>query len=171
MTIKTEDAPVYGPIPASAANLAAYEEDSIIRQALNILEIRLHNPNNDIKICDPNDTKDFLVLKLAEKEAEVFSVMFLDNRHRLIEYVEMFQGTIDGASVYPREVVKAALQHNAAAVIVAHNHPSGVPEPSTADERITTRLKDALDLVQIRLLDHIIVGRTETVSLAERGML
>jgi len=119
----------------------------------------------------PDDGINFLKLKLAEKEHEVFSIMFLDNRHQLIKYEEMFRGTIDGASVYPREVVKRALQLNAAALIVAHNHPSGIPEPSMADERITIRLKDACGLVEIRLLDHIIVGGMDTVSLAEKGIL
>ncbi|MFI4890017.1 MAG: JAB domain-containing protein, partial [Steroidobacterales bacterium] len=95
----------------------------------------------------------------------------LDNRHRLIEFEQLFRGTIDGASVYPREVVKQALQWNCAAVIIAHNHPSGVAEPSLADERITLRVRDALALVDIRLLDHIIVGDGASVSLAERGFI
>ena len=102
---------------------------------------------------------------------EVFAVMFLNNRHQLIKYEEMFRGTIDGASVYPREVAKRALQLNAAALIVAHNHPSGVPEPSKSDERITHRLKDALGMLQIRLLDHVIVGGVDTVSMADRGII
>lgn len=96
--------------------------------------------------------------------------MFLDNRHRVITFEEMFRGTIDGASVYPREVVKAALQHNAAAVIFAHNHPSGVAEPSQADQAITKRLIEALLLVDVRVLDHLVVGE-QVVSFAERGLI
>jgi DNA repair protein RadC len=102
---------------------------------------------------------------------ELFGCLFLDNRHRVLEFSELFRGTIDGTSVYPREVVKEALKLNAAAVILAHNHPSGVAEPSQADERITRRLKAALELVDIRLLDHLIVGDGGTTSLAARGLL
>ena len=109
--------------------------------------------------------------KLAALEREVFAVMFLDTRHRLIAYAEVFLGTIDGAEVHPREVVRQALRHNAAALIVAHNHPSGVAEPSAADRAVTARLKQALALVDIRLLDHIIVGGNTGVSMASAGML
>lgn len=101
---------------------------------------------------------------------ELFSVPFLDNRHGVIQYKEMFRGTIDGASVFPREVVKMALSCNASAVIFSHNHPSGVAEPSRADESITKRLKDALALVDVRVLDHLIIG-SEITSFAERGIL
>ena len=97
--------------------------------------------------------------------------MYLDNRHRLLCFEELFRGTVDGSHVYPREIVKLALQHNAAAVILAHNHPSGSAEPSVADQQITQRVKAALDLVDIRVLDHIVIGAMETVSLAERGLL
>ena len=102
---------------------------------------------------------------------ELFCCLYLDNRHRVLRFDELFRGTIDGTSVYPREVVKEALLINAAAVILAHNHPSGVAEPSQADERITKRLKSALDLVDIRLLDHLIVGEGAATSLASRGLL
>jgi DNA repair protein RadC len=101
----------------------------------------------------------------------MFCCLFLDNRHRLMAFEELFRGTIDGASVHPREVVRQALYRNAAAVILAHNHPSGVAEPSQADELITLRLRDALALVDIRVLDHLIVGDNRCVSLAERGVL
>jgi DNA repair protein RadC len=101
----------------------------------------------------------------------VFACLFLDNRHRVIEYRELFNGTIDGASVHPREVVRQALTANAAAVIFAHNHPSGVAEPSRADELLTRRLKEALALVDIRVLDHLVVGDGDAVSFAERGLL
>ncbi|HCB42334.1 MAG TPA: DNA repair protein RadC [Pseudomonas sp.] len=119
----------------------------------------------------PNTVKDYLRTKLVGFEHEVFAALFLDSQHRLIEYTELFRGTIDGASVYPREVVKEALKLNAAAVIFAHNHPSGNPEPSRADETITSRLKDALALVDVRALDHVVVGGMDTVSFAERGLL
>ena len=102
---------------------------------------------------------------------EVFCCLYLDNRHRVLRFDQLFRGTIDGTSVYPREVVKEALAVNAAAVILAHNHPSGVAEPSQADERITKRLKSALELVDIRLLDHLIIGDGEATSLASRGLL
>lgn len=113
----------------------------------------------------------YLNLAIANKEQEVFVVLFLDSQHNLIEAAELFRGTIDGASVYPREVVKAALAVNAAAVILSHNHPSGSPEPSPADKRLTARVLDALALVDVRVIDHIIVGKTTTLSFAERGLL
>ena len=118
----------------------------------------------------PNRTREFLQLKLGALEHEIFAVLFLDNRHRLIEYVELFRGTIDGASVHPREVVKEALVRNAAAVICAHGHPSGDPSPSRADELITAKLKAALALVDIRLVDHLVVGNTVS-SMAEMGLI
>jgi DNA repair protein RadC len=108
---------------------------------------------------------------LAGRDYEVFMVLFLDNQHRLIEASEMFRGTIDGASVHPREVVKDSLMNGAAAVVLAHNHPSGVAEPSRADELVTLRLKDALALIEVRVLDHLIVAGDKVVSLADRGVL
>lgn len=121
-------------------------------------------------LSSPQDTRQYLSSQLRDYPHEVFAVLFLDQRHRVICFEELFRGTIDGASVYPREVVKKALQHNAAALIFAHNHPSGVAEPSQADEQITRRLIDALKLVDVRVLDHFIVG-DEVVSFAERGLL
>jgi DNA repair protein RadC len=112
-----------------------------------------------------------LTLKLGTLEREVFAVIFLDKRHRLISYQEMFQGTIDGASVHPRQVVKEVLKQNAAVVILAHPHLSGVAEPSQADELITNRLKEALSLIDVRILGHIIVAGGDTISFAERGLL
>jgi DNA repair protein RadC len=111
------------------------------------------------------------MLKLSHLEHEVFSAIFLDNRHRILTYEEMFRGTIDGASVHPREVVKRAIQLNAAAVIFAHNHPSGIAEPSKADEAITKRLANALKLIDVRVLDHLIIAGADVVSFAERGLL
>ena len=119
---------------------------------------------------DPDAVRCYLSSQLRDRQSEVFAVVFLDNRHRVIEYVEMFQGSIDSASVHPREVVKEALKHNAAAVLFAHNHPSGVAEPSQADERITLRLREALALIEVRVLDHFIVGDA-LVSMAEQGLL
>jgi DNA repair protein RadC len=122
-------------------------------------------------INSPRATREFLVARLRDRPYEVFCCLHLDNRHRLIAFDELFRGTIDGASVHPREVVKQALARNAAAVILAHNHPSGVAEPSQADELITQRLKESLALVDIRLLDHLIVGDGSCISFAEKGLL
>ncbi len=119
----------------------------------------------------PQVVKDYLALKLGRQEREVFAVVFLDCQHRVIEYRELFFGTISQTSVYPREVVKAALWLNAGAVILAHNHPSGVPEPSRADEMLTQSLKATLATVDVRVLDHIVVAGGQTVSFAERGLL
>lgn len=122
-------------------------------------------------LTSPQLTRRYLQSCLRDEGREVFAALFLDSQHRVICYEPLFYGTIDAASVYPREVVKRSLQHNAAALILAHNHPSGVAEPSQADCRITTRLKDALSLVDIRVLDHFVVGDGEVVSFAERGLL
>jgi DNA repair protein RadC len=122
-------------------------------------------------IGSPADSQDFLLATLRDRRHEVFCCIFLDNRHRVLAFEELFRGTIDSTTVYPREVVRQALDRNAAAVILAHNHPSGVPEPSDADRLITRRIRDALELVDIRLLDHFIVGDGSCVSLAGRGLL
>jgi DNA repair protein RadC len=122
-------------------------------------------------LTSPATTRRYLAARLRDHPHEVFACLFLDNRHRLIAYEELFRGTIDGASVHPREVVRRSLALNAAALILAHNHPSGVAEPSTADAGITRRLCDALALVDVRVLDHVIVGDGECVSLAERGLV
>jgi DNA repair protein RadC len=122
-------------------------------------------------IRSPADTEAYLQAKLRHLGHELFCCLYLDNRHRVLRFDEMFRGTIDGTSVYPREVVKESLAINAAAVILAHNHPSGVAEPSQADERITRRLKSALELVDIRLLDHLIIGDGQATSMASRGLL
>ncbi|ENM3731732.1 DNA repair protein RadC [Vibrio cholerae] len=122
-------------------------------------------------LTSPQQTKLYLSSVLRDRQREAFYILFLDNQHRVIRDEILFEGTIDAASVYPREVVKRALHHNAAAVILAHNHPSGVAEPSQADRRITDRLRDALGLVEIRVLDHFVVGDGEVVSFAERGWI
>jgi DNA repair protein RadC len=121
-------------------------------------------------MTSPVQTRDFLKLHFAGKKHEVFTVLYLDNSHKPIAIVDEFRGTIDGASVYPREIVKEALKHNAGAVIFAHNHPSGRAEPSGSDECITKRLQDALGMVDIRVLDHFVVG-DKVVSFAERGLI
>ncbi len=126
---------------------------------------------NETTLTSPEITRHFLKSRLMPYQHEVFSCLFMDKRHRLIAFKELFSGTIDGASVYPREVVKMALKFNAAAVIFAHNHPSGVAEPSQSDIQITRRLKDALMLIDIRVLDHLIVGNQQIVSMAERGLM
>ena len=122
-------------------------------------------------LTSPQHTYDYLSTRLRGYPHEVFACLFLDNRHRVIEYEELFHGTIDGASVHPREVVRRAITHNAAALILAHNHPSGAAEPSQSDTHITQRLKEALALVDVRVIDHIIIGDGEITSLAERGLL
>ena len=122
-------------------------------------------------LTDPAATRRYLTARFRDMPYEVFACLYLDNRHRVIAFEELFRGTIDGASVHPREVVRQTLARNSAAVILAHNHPSGVPEPSQADELITQRLRDALALVDVRVLDHLIVGGERCLSFAERGLL
>ena len=131
----------------------------------------LHDLDRGETLLNPTRTRRFLKSKLRSYQQEVFACLFLDNQHRVIKFEELFQGTIDGASVYPREVVKKALKLNAAAVILAHNHPSGLSVPSQADIRITEKLKSALLLVDVRVLDHMIVGDGEFLSFAEAGLL
>ena len=121
-------------------------------------------------LCSPDDTRHFLHTELRAYPHEVFACLFLDNRNRVLAFEKLFYGTIDGASVYPREVVRRTIDNNAAAVIFAHNHPSGVAEPSAADRQITQRLQDALALIDVRVLDHMIIG-DEVVSFVERGLL
>lgn len=123
------------------------------------------------KLCSPADTRDFLRARLRGLDHEVFTVVFLDNQHRVIRVEELFKGTLDSCSVHPREVVKRAIAHRAGAVILAHNHPSGVAEPSKADREITRRLQAALQMVDVRTLDHLVIGDGEPVSFAERGWL
>ncbi len=119
----------------------------------------------------PQQTRDYLTLKLRAYPYEVFACLYLDNRHRLLKFEELFRGTIDCAQVHAREVVRAAIKHNAAAVIFSHNHPSGVAEPSRADIRLTENLKQALAMIDVRVLDHLVIGNGDAVSLAERGLI
>lgn len=175
--VRTEDHASYSSASAPAGSGGSNErqreiDDATIASALAILERRLAYVNQrGAPLTSPQATRDFLRLKMAEYPREHFGVLFLDTRHRAIAYEELFFGTIDSAHVHPREIVKAALRLNASAIIVAHNHPSGVAEPSQADLAITRRIRDACGLVDIRLLDHFIVGSTEVVSLAERGLV
>ena len=143
--------------------------DEIMAGARHALSIRIRK---GAVLNSPKATADFLIARLAQREYETFTLIYLDTRHRLIACQDLFRGTIDGASVHPREVVKEALRHNAAAVILAHNHPSsGIAEPSHADELITQRLREALALVDIRFLDHPIVAGGSTLRFAEKGLL
>lgn len=142
--------------------------DQILAAARQVIDQK--NPRGTL-FTSPALVKDYLRTKLASFEHEVFAALFLDSQHRLIEYVELFRGTIDQASVYPREVVTEALRLNAAAVVFSHNHPSGSPEPSQADRHLTQRLKEALLLVDVRTLDHVVVGGAVPTSFAECGLL
>ena len=160
-TVKTESAATY-------AVTSTVAEDAVIAQAMSILESRLRTKTT--AFTSPDQSKQFVRCKLQQLEHEVFSVLFLDNQNYLIEYTEMFRGTIDSAAVYPREVAKLALELNVAAVILAHNHPSGISVPSSADRNITNKLKSALELFDIRVLDHIIIGDS-TYSFAESGLI
>tara|TARA_B110000858_G_scaffold197470_1_gene259185 strand:- start:3896 stop:4390 length:495 start_codon:yes stop_codon:yes gene_type:complete len=141
-------------------------QQATIQEAIGILESRLRTTK---AFTSSADVKQFCQLQIAHEKDEHFCCMFMDSQHRLIAFERLFSGTVDGASVHPRVVVRRALELNAAAVIFTHNHPSGVPEPSQADISITQRLKNALKLVDIRVLDHIVVGTESTVSIAERG--
>ena len=151
-------------------NFDTLNDDAIIESALTILEKKIRYSTDSPSLTSPQASKDYVKLQLSRYEHEIFACLWMDNRNRVINFHKLFRGTIDGASVYPREVVKAALKHNAAAVIFAHNHPSGVAEPSHADEQITKRLKDALALIDVRVLDHLVVGE-DVISFAERGLL
>ena len=156
---------------------AAYEfttaEARLLKRAATLLTSKLRTPGKPL--TSPNlvtkAARIYFTFTHAHKEAEVFSVMYLDNQNHLISIVDAFTGTVDSASVYPREIVKQALSLNAVAVVLIHNHPSGVPTPSQADIRMTARLKDALELVGTRVLDHVIIGGDTSVSFAEQGLI
>ncbi len=143
-------------------------QDQTIKRALKILDARMRNAP---ALSSPSSVRDYLRILLHDRGHEVFVVVFLDAQHRVIASEELFRGTLTQTSVYPREVVKAALAHNAAAVVFAHNHPSGVTEPSRADELLTQTLKQALALVDVKVLDHFVIAGSGSVSFAERGLL
>lgn len=163
--------------PASAAprlyisdrngNYRPATPEQVIGKAESLLRRRVCNQ----ALTSPESSARYLKVRLAKLEHEVFTVLLLDNGHRVIGIEEMFRGTIDGCSVHPREVVKACLKRNAAAVIFAHNHPSGIADPSHADHTITKRLKDALALIDVRVLDHLVLGDQDYSSFAQRGLL
>jgi len=168
--IKTEDAPDYQAFPPEETpSDAKSHNDEIIKEALAILDSRIRH---GVDLNSPTAAKDYLRLKMSHYEREVFALLLLDNKHRVIEFINLFVGTLSSASVYPREVVKVVLQHNAAAVMLAHNHIShDALEPSQADKAITERLIKALELIDVRVIDHIIVANTGTSSFAEMGLL
>ncbi|MEZ9042913.1 MULTISPECIES: DNA repair protein RadC [unclassified Vibrio] len=144
------------------------EEQQVIAHAAAIFASKIKTCNT---FTSPDLVKGFCQNRLATSEREIFMMLILDQQHRLIEAVELFQGTVDAASVYPREVVKSALKYNGAAVILAHNHPSGVVLPSSSDRRITDKIKDALAVVDIRTLDHIVVGTEGSYAFSEHGLM
>lgn len=154
------------PLFARALPLA---EQQTIREALTLLERQLREPG--ASFTSSHAVRDWLRLQLASLEREEFIALFLDNQHCLIAHETLFTGTINHTQVHPREVVKSALKHNAAAVIIAHSHPSGLAEPSQADRQVTTRIQQALALVDIRLPDHLVVGGMDIISFSERGWL
>ncbi|WP_447088780.1 RadC family protein [Enterobacter asburiae] len=155
-------------LPLFTRELAPADQQTI-RTALTLLECQLREPG--AAFTSSSSVRDWLRLQLATLEREAFTVLWLDNQHRLTAHDTLFLGTINSITVHPREVVKSGLKNNAAAAVLAHNHPSGEAEPSQADRLITERLKQALDLVDIRLLDHLVVGGMDIVSFAERGWL
>lgn len=162
VSVKSEDRAPYG-------ENVELSDDAVIAKALQILEARI--PKAEWAVSGPSDVTNYLRLKLGGNEQEEFFAVFLNARNEVLAMVPMFQGTLTQCSVYPREVVKAALARNAAAVIFAHNHPSGGPEPSQSDIMLTGVLKNALGLVDVRVLDHIVVTAGGTTSMAERGMI
>ena len=175
--VRSETAAIYSAIPQTEKEkdialerlwLEAIPDSVIVARALEILAAR-HAPGQ--ALSSPADTAAYLQLTLSERQREFFAVLFLDNRNCVIALEELFSGTIDGASVYPRIALQRALALNASAVILSHNHPSGIAEPSQADVLITARIRDALSFVDIRMLDHIVVGALGTVSFAERGLI
>ncbi|KLU77288.1 hypothetical protein AB192_18985 [Aliivibrio fischeri] len=143
-------------------------EKMILAEAASIIEVKIRNTS---ALTSPDLAAELCVNRLVHQEREVFAILMLDNQHRLIKFVEHSVGSISSASVYPREVLKSVLHYNAAAVIFAHNHPSGVAEPSDADRRITARLSSALELIDVKVLDHFVIGVGETVSFAKRGWI
>ncbi|CAH5166557.1 TPA: DNA repair protein RadC [Klebsiella pneumoniae] len=157
------------PVAPTATTGLSPEEQSTVQQALAILERHLLQPG--VSFLSSDETRDWLRLKMAGLERETFVVLYLNNQHRLLTHETLFAGTLSHVEVQPREVVRSALRYNAAAVIVAHNHVSGLPEPSKADRLITSNLQSTLLLVDVRVLDHFVVGHREIISFSERGWL
>lgn len=155
--------------PAGEVETMPAHERAVIEAALAILRARLRA--NGAGINSSTAARELALIQLAERDVECFAVMFLDSQNKLIAFDEMFQGTLTQTSAYPREIVRAALRHNAAAAILVHNHPSGIPEPSRADELLTRALRDALALVDVKVSDHLIVAADRVTSFAERGLI
>jgi DNA repair protein RadC len=172
LAIRSDRGHIAEPVPRYSSGLErggeTVSDDEVIAAALRILARRVTTTS---VLSNPRAVRDYLAMRFAGLEHEVFVCLYLNARNRILSCEELFRGTLDGASVHPREVVKRALANNAAAIVLAHNHPSGVAEPSQADELITRRLKEALALVDIRVLDHLIVGGDKVESFAERGLL
>lgn len=169
MRVRNEEVATYDVDPEAISLDLINRENEVVREAMRIIRSRLRNPGE--LLTSPALVKTYLTLQMASLEHEEFGAIWLDARHAVIAITDLFRGTLTQTSVYPREVVKAALARNAHACIVYHNHPSGNPEPSSADERLTSSLKDALSLVDVRVLDHIIVAGDKTCSFAERGLI
>ena len=168
--LNSENAPAYRVIPPQLLAPLGLTDDEILARARDILTHRLHR--STYECGSPQQVRDYLVVRYAELQHEVFGAVWLDHQHRVLADEVLFIGTINQTSVYPREVVKAALRHNAAAVVIFHNHPSGVGDPSTADLRLTESLKTTLALIDVRIIDHFIVaGTAAPVSFAERGLI
>ena len=155
---------------SALADYAHIQQDVVIRQAIRLLEKRLAKKRG-APLDSPASARDYLRLKLGGEPLEVFCAMFLDSRHRMIAFETLFRGTIDGTTVYPRAVIKRAIEHNCAAVIFAHNHPSGMADPSEADRAITRKLQSVLSALDIRVLDHMVVTAETVFSFAEAGLL
>jgi DNA repair protein RadC len=155
--------------PSKAKPKRQRVEDQLVQEAIIALEKRLFKRGPCLE--SPQTVREYLRLKLARETREVFSALFLDSRHRVIAYEPLFFGTIDSATIHPRQVVRQALKHNCAAIIAAHNHPSGDTTPSEGDKAITTRLKMILDQIEVRFLDHFIIGKGEPFSFAEAGLI
>ncbi|APK62940.1 TPA: DNA repair protein RadC [Escherichia coli] len=143
-------------------------ETRILDQARDIIS---RHYQRGVQLCSPNDVRRCVMVELAPLEHEEFGIILLDNQNQLLHREILFRGTLNSVSVHPREVIKRVLKHNAAAVILVHNHPSGEPEPSRCDIQLTKKLQELLEMLDVRLLDHFIVARTETVSMAERGLV
>jgi DNA repair protein RadC len=146
-----------------------HRESQILARASQILDQRYFQRGE--KLSEPFVVAEYLKLQLASQESEVFGVVFLDSQHRVLKFEQLFYGSINSCQIHPREIVKRALAHNAAAVILTHNHPSGFTEPSTNDHRLTESLKKALDLIDVVVLDHLIIGKGKALSFVERGWL
>jgi DNA repair protein RadC len=162
--VRSETAAIYR---AAKAEDQAEHEAAVLAEAEQILRRRFERMAT---LSSPSESGAWLRARLATRDSEAFCCVFMDHRHRVIAFEELFHGTIDGCSVPPREVMRACLKHNAGAVIFAHNHPSGVSEPSSADVRLTQQLKQALEMIDVRVLDHLVIGETVT-SLAQRGLM